>query len=86
MEQTVLEARHASLERARAVRTLGKQHRWANEMRSDGWTVLEPGRRDEILALLGTMDLHAIAETLRAVGQEERGAWELEQLVKLSGH
>lgn len=70
---------------ARAARTLIKQSRWADEMRANGWTVLEPGVRDEIMAALDTADPAAIAEVLEAGGHEECGADEMRRVAALLG-
>lgn len=39
--------RAETLERARAVRTLTKHRRWAEEMRAAGWKIEEPNRGDQ---------------------------------------
>jgi hypothetical protein len=70
---------------ARAARTLIKQARWADEMRGNGWTVLEPGVRDEIMAALDTAEPEAIAEALEASGNEEYGADEMRRIAALLG-
>lgn len=44
MNETTPPERREILKRARAVRTLAKHRRWAEEMRENGWTVTEPGQ------------------------------------------
>jgi hypothetical protein len=46
MTETTTPDRREILQRARAVRTLAKQRRWAEEMRADGWDCSEAGRED----------------------------------------
>jgi hypothetical protein len=70
---------------ARAARTMIKQARWADEMRANGWTVLEPGTRDEVMAALDTADPRAIAEALTAAGNEEYGADEMLRIAEVLG-
>lgn len=70
---------------ARAARTMIKQARWAQEMRANGWTVYEPGGRDEIMAALDTASPLAIAEALEAAGHEEYGADEMRRIAAVLG-
>lgn len=70
---------------ARAARTMIKQARWADEMRMNGWTVLEPGARDEIMSALETASPRDIAEALTAGGYEEYGADEMLRIADVLG-
>jgi hypothetical protein len=82
MEQRIM-TRPESTAVARAARTLIKQGRWAAEMRANGWTVLEPGVRDEVMDALDTSSPLAIAEALEAGGNGEYGADEMRRIAAL---
>lgn len=75
----------AAAANARAARTLSKQKRWAEEMRADGWTVLEPGTpRRGLCADRGEHEAHDhVSDSLGrfwcTADQDEREPWRSER-------
>lgn len=86
MTETTTPERREILQRARAVRTLAKHRRWAEEMRAAGWSVSEP--RTTRRGLCGDRrphDPHAVLDGslgpyVCTADQNEREPWRSERL------